>query len=278
MSDYERRFYGISRLYGARRLADFQAARIAVVGLGGVGSWTVEALARSGIGTLILVDFDEACVSNINRQLHALSSTVGKAKVDILAERCLEINPEIQLVKRIQFFTPSTSDAFFALKPAVVVDAIDDRSNKVYLIAQCHQRAIPLVTCGGAGGRLDPSLIEVKDLAQTVDDRLLASVRKQLRAEHGFPREPRRKWGIPSVFSTEPHTFAQPDGSVSSTREKQSGMTINCENGLGSSTPVTGTFGFMMAAEALKRCPVALSAQEESVEVLKDGHEDSLIA
>lgn len=269
MSDFSSRFDGLARLYGADRLASFRDATIAVVGLGGVGSWVVEALARSGIGTLHLVDFDEACVSNINRQLHALTSTVGKAKVSILAERCREINPEIKIVERIQFFTPKTSNDILELQPDVVVDAIDDRHNKVHLIAECRKRGIRLVTCGGAGGRLDPSSVKVADLARTIDDPLLSVVRKELRTHHNFPRERRRKWGIPCVFSTEPHTYPRSDGGVSQQREEGSDLTLNCESGFGTSTHLTGVFGFIMAAETLKLCPDPI-AKKEALEVLED--------
>jgi tRNA A37 threonylcarbamoyladenosine dehydratase len=208
-------------------------------------------------------------VSNINRQIHALTSTVGKAKADILEERCREINPEIKIIKRIQFFTPKTSDEIFELKPDVVVDAIDDRHNKVHLIAECRKRWIKLVTCGGAGGRLDPSLIQVADIARTIDDPLLTVVRKELRTHHNFPRERRRKWNIPCVFSTEPHTYPQSDGSVCKERDDGSDLTLNCESGFGTSTHVTGIFGFMMAAEALKLCPDRV-AKKEALEVVED--------
>lgn len=269
MSDYSSRFDGLARLYGVDRLASFRQASVAVIGLGGVGSWAAESLARSGIGSLHLIDFDEVCVSNVNRQLHALTSTIGQPKVDIIAGRCTDINPEIKIVKRIQFFTPKTSDAVFALRPDVIVDAIDDRHNKVHLIAECRKRRVALVTCGGAGGRFDPTLVQVADIARSYDDPLLSVVRKELRVHHAFPRERRKKWGIPCVFSTEPHTYPQSDGSVACQRETGSDLTLNCESGFGTSTSVTGVFGLFMAAEALKLCPDRIT-EKEAFEVIED--------
>ena len=202
MSDFGFRFGGLARLYGAAGLARLRAAQVLVVGLGGVGSWTVEALARSGVGVLTLVDLDDICVSNVNRQLPALDGTIGRAKAEVLAERVRGINPECRVEARVEFFTEDSAERLLQrgagggergradrLTPDFVVDAIDSVANKCRLIALCRAQGIPLVSCGGAGGRRDATQVRVVDLARTTHDRLLSEVRKRLRQAHGFPRE-----------------------------------------------------------------------------------------
>lgn len=255
VSDYAQRFGGIARLYGATGLARLCAARVCVIGLGGVGSWAVEALARSGVGALTLVDLDEVCVSNVNRQLHAMDGFVGRPKADVLAERVLAINPACRVTPVAQFFTESTARSIFSGRFDAVFDAIDAVSNKVRLLAKCRELRIPIVTSGGAGGRRDPAAIRVADLAFTERDRLLNKVRAQLRKHHGFPRE-REAFGIPCIYSPEPPVFPVADGSVCSERPagtKPGGLQLNCESGFGAATFVTGTFGFVAAAEIVKR-------------------------
>lgn len=248
-SDYQTRFGGIARLYGVAGLARLRQAHVMVVGVGGVGSWAVEALARSGVGQLTLIDLDDICVTNINRQLPALESNVGRSKIEVLAERIHAINPECQVEQRLEFFTATTADALLARPCDGVIDAIDHVPNKCLLIAECRRRKLPLVVCGGAGGRRDPTAVRVRDLALTSHDPLLAQVRYQLRHEHGFPSgdEP---WGLDAVFTTELPLFPQPDGSVCGTRPVGShGTTLrmNCDAGVGAATFVTGTVGFTAA-------------------------------
>ena len=262
MSDFDFRFGGIARLYGTATLSRFRAAHVMVVGIGGVGSWVVEALARSGIGRLTLVDLDEVCVSNINRQLHALDSTVGRSKVEVMVERVRTISPEARVEGRVEFFTADTASRLLGLetdsisedRPDFVVDAIDAMSNKVRLIALCHGAGIPLVVCGGAGGRRDPTAVRVADLATVTHDRLLSEVRKRLRREHGFSRTS-KKLRIECVHSAEAPVFPDRDGQVCAIRASDNEMPLrlNCESGFGSATQVTGTFGFAAAARVLAR-------------------------
>jgi len=262
MSDFDFRFGGIARLYGTATLSRFRAAHVMVVGIGGVGSWVVEALARSGIGRLTLVDLDEVCVSNINRQLHALDSTVGRSKVEVMVERVRTISPEARVEGRVEFFTADTASRLLGLetdsisedRPDFVVDAIDAMSNKVRLIALCQGAGIPLVVCGGAGGRRDPTAVRVADLATVTHDRLLSEVRKRLRREHGFSRTS-KKLRIECVHSAEAPVFPDRDGQVCATlaSDNELPLRLNCESGFGSATQVTGTFGFAAAARVLAR-------------------------
>jgi tRNA A37 threonylcarbamoyladenosine dehydratase len=247
MSDYEFRFGGIGRLIGTAALARLQRAHVAVVGIGGVGSWTVEALARSGIGRLTLIDLDEVCVSNVNRQLHALNDTVGRTKVDVMADRTRLINPEIEVNAVPQFLTEENAAELLEGGFDHVVDAIDSVSNKCLLISLCRQKNVPLVTCGGAGGRRDPTAVRVSDLASATHDRLLQKVRDHLRKDFGFPRG-ETKFGIPCVYSPETPVFPQCDGTVAQKRQEGSGLRLNCESGFGTATFVTGSFGFAAAA------------------------------
>ncbi len=261
MSDYAFRFGGIARLYGVAGLQRLQRARVMVVGIGGVGSWTVEALARSGVGHLILVDLDEVCVSNINRQAPALDTTLGRAKADVMAERTRAIHGDTRVDVHLEFFTESSAHRLLGLEPGaterpdVVVDAIDSVANKARLIALCHSAKIPLVVCGGAGGRCDPTAVRVADLARVTHDRLLSEVRKRLRRDHGFPRND-RQFGVECVCSAETPRFPAPDGTVCEQRpdsEPGESLRLNCDSGFGSASFVTGAFGFAAAARAVSR-------------------------
>ena len=254
MSDFEFRFGGIARLFGTEALVRLRAAHVCVVGIGGVGSWAVEALARSGIGRLTLVDLDEVCVSNVNRQLHALNADVGRAKVEVMAERVRGINPECEARPAAEFFTAANADALLSARYDFVVDAIDSLTSKCLLIAKCRDASIPIITCGGAGGRRDPTQARVTDLALTSHDRLLQKVREKLRKEFGFPRG-EKKFGVPAVFSPEPPVFPARDGSVCAQREPGANgesLKLNCDSGFGTATFVTGTFGFVAAAHVVQ--------------------------
>ncbi|MBI3880101.1 MAG: tRNA cyclic N6-threonylcarbamoyladenosine(37) synthase TcdA [Verrucomicrobia bacterium] len=255
MSDYDQRFGGIARLYGAEGLRRLCAAHVCVVGIGGVGTWTVEALARSGIGALTLVDLDEVCVTNVNRQLHALDDTIGRPKVELMAERVRAINPECRVTARAEFFTAANAEEILAAGFSFVVDAIDGVSNKARLLALCHAKKIPVITCGAAGGRRDGTAVRVADIAHASHDRLLAAVRACLRAEHGFARGG-KNFGITAVFSPEPPVFPQKDGTVCTARESadlEDRARINCDWGYGSAAFVTGAFGFAAAGVVVRR-------------------------
>jgi tRNA A37 threonylcarbamoyladenosine dehydratase len=246
--DHARRFGGVARIYGDAGLARLAAAHVAVVGLGGVGSWTVEALARSGVGRLTLIDLDHVSTSNINRQLHALDSTVGAAKAAAMARRVRDINPDL-VVDAVEEFVEAGNAG--VLLPAgrhdFVVDAIDDVRAKTALIAHCDEVGTPLVTIGGAGGRTDPTRVRVSDLAHTLHEPMLAKVRKNLRQQHGFARSPRTTFGIAAVYSEQPMTGAEADDI-----EPQDGLGLNCA-GYGSLVTVTAVFGFVAAGLVVER-------------------------
>ena len=253
MDDFETRFGGIARLYGREALARLRAARVCVVGIGGVGAWAAEALARSGVGALTLVDLDEVCASNINRQLHALTDTVGRAKVDVMAERIRAINPGCRVAAEQKFFNEQTAADLLAADFDFVLDAIDSVNNKVLLLAGCREKRLPVVACGAAGGRRDGTQVRTADLAKVSHDRLLEEVRKKLRKDVQFPAGD-SPMGVECVFSAEPPVFAQPDGSVCENRTASpDGTRLNCNDGLGSATFVTGAFGFAAAGLVVRR-------------------------
>lgn len=253
MDDFADRFGGIARLYGEHGLEKLRTAHVCVVGIGGVGTWAAEALARSGIGALTLVDLDEVCVTNINRQLHALTETVGRAKVEVMTERIQAINPGCHVTAEQKFFNEQTAEELLAPKYDFVLDAIDSVTNKVLLLAKCRAKDLPAVVCGGAGGRRDATLVRTADLAKVSHDRLLAEVRKKLRKDFQFPADG-SAMGVECVFSSEAPVFAQPDGSVCENRSAtEDGTRLNCNGGLGSATFVTGAFGFAAAGIVVRR-------------------------
>lgn len=248
-SSYHQRFSGISRLYGKRSYAKLACAHFMVMGLGGVGSWSVEALARSGVGKLTLVDLDDICITNSNRQIHAVVHTIGRQKTDVLKERVLEINPEIECQVVSDFYTTTTSREILSLKPDVVIDAFDSLKSKAHLIATCLKQNIPLVVSGGAGGRVDPTSIRCSDLLQTTNDKMLRSLRVKLKKEYGVVLD-RSQIGIPTVYSTERPVYPTSSEEVSLEPEVKN-FGLDCKGGLGASCFVTGTFGFVAASRAL---------------------------
>jgi tRNA A37 threonylcarbamoyladenosine dehydratase len=259
-TNQNRRFAGVARLYGEPGLRAFEKAHVLVAGLGGVGSWAVEALARSGIGELTLMDFDHIALSNVNRQLHAIEDNFGKSKSEAMAERVRQINPLIKLNVIDEFLTLDNLDEHLrknAENPYfVVLDATDDVKMKIALAAYCEARdeigrargtqqqgdkkssTIALVICGGAGGKLDPSRIKAADLAKTTQDPVLSKIRHALRKEYGFSSDPKKKLGITAIYSDEPRQGVASGG-------------LSCA-GYGSAVTVTATFGFIAAAEVLK--------------------------
>jgi len=199
-----RRFDRMGRLVGDAGMSRLFGSHVLVVGLGGVGSFAAESLARSGVGKLTIVDFDLICVTNANRQLHALRGTTGKPKAQVMAERLRLINPRCEVAPLQEFYSAAASDAILAGQPDLVVDAIDNLAAKTHLIATCRARGLPLVVSGGASGRLDPTQIRVADLNAADGDPFLAATRKLLRKAHDFPHRDKEPWGIPAVFSREP--------------------------------------------------------------------------
>ena len=251
-SDYDVRFGGVSRLYGTAAAQCLRAAHVCVIGVGGVGSWAVEALARSGLGALTLVDFDEVCASNINRQLPALTSEIGKSKVQVLRSRISEINPGCSVTAVEQFFTSANAHEILDGRIDCVLDAIDDVANKALLLAECSRRKLSAVTAGAAGGRRDPTALRISDLAFTTHDRLLGRVRKILRSSYGFPENPKTPFGIQCIYSVEPPVYPQPGGTICESRGEATELRMNCNSGYGSATFVTGAFGFAAAGEVVR--------------------------
>lgn len=248
----EPRFSGIDRLYGRSAYERFRGAHVAIIGIGGVGSWTAEALARSGVGRLTLVDMDEICVTNINRQVHALDETVGVPKIQSMAERMRAISPDIEITEEFCFFTEKNAEELLHRDWDGVVDCIDSIPHKCLLLDKCWRGDIPVVTVGAAGGRRDPCRIETVDLTRTCHDALLQRVRKKLRQKFDFPRNTRKKWGIPAVYSPEPVMYPHSDGRVCEIREEGSNLRLDCASGYGTASFVTGTFGFAAAAAMLE--------------------------
>lgn len=245
--DFARRFGGVARLYGAPGLARLQAAHVAVIGLGGVGSWAAEALARTAVGRLSLIDLDMVAESNTNRQIHALDKVYGQAKVSAMAERITAINPACAVQCIEDFVTPENLAQLLRPEFDVVIDAIDQARVKVALIAHCQKEKIPLVVAGAAGGQLDPTQITLADLSQTTQDPLLAKVRASLRRAHAFPRQ--GKFGVPAVYSTEPLRYPSAAPSCALDAAPQG---LSCA-GFGSAACVTSVFGMFAASWAIRR-------------------------
>ena len=252
--DYLLRFSGIARLYGRPALEALAAAHFVVVGLGGVGSWTAEALARSGVATISLIDMDELCISNINRQLPALTSTVAELKSESLAARLRDINPEITVHCIDAFLAKDNIRELIVPEQDMVIDCIDAASVKSALIDYCSARKIGLVTVGSAGGKADPRCVTSNDLNRTSADPMLAKVRQQLYRWYNFSRDPGRKFRIEAVYSTEQAVFPKPDGSVCQQKSALEGeVKLDCSAGFGSATMLTGTMGFVAAERAIQR-------------------------
>lgn len=248
------RFGGIARLYGQEGLARLAASHVAVVGIGGVGSWAAEALARSGVGEISLIDLDDICVTNTNRQIHALAGSVGELKVDAMAARIQAINPDCRVHAVAEFVTADTMAACLHDELDFVIDCIDSVQAKVGLIAWCKRRKIPLITTGGAGGQVDPTQIQVADLNKTFNDPLAAKVRSLLRRDYHYSRNPSRNWGVPCVFSSEQLRYPKPDGSVCQQKTfTGEGVRLDCAGGFGAVTMVTASFGFAAVAKAVDK-------------------------
>ncbi|NRR29245.1 tRNA cyclic N6-threonylcarbamoyladenosine(37) synthase TcdA [Oxalobacteraceae bacterium] len=270
--DFERRFGGIGRLYGAAALERFRAAHVCVVGVGGVGSWIVEALARSAIGRLTLIDLDNVAESNINRQIQALSGTVGQAKISALAERIAQINPYCEVHQIEDFVSADNLDQMIGGHGYdYVVDAIDSVKAKTALVAYCRQHGLPLIVIGSAGGKTDPTQIAVRDLARTEQEPLLKKVRKLMRTQYGFPRGIKNKFNVDAVFSMEP--LKMPDTAevcaVDGDDDSSSGITgLNCA-GFGSAMVVTATFGMVAAGHLLNKLAAQVAPVADEVQPLE---------
>ena len=263
--DLKRRFGGVRRLYGDVGLAKFQAAHIVVIGIGGVGSWAAEALARNAIGEITLIDLDNIAESNVNRQLHAVDGAFGKAKVTAMRTRILSINPSCKVTEIEDFVTSENIKKLLDFYMSGIVDCIDDAKAKAALAAFCKTKNIPLIMIGGAGGRLDSTRIKTADLANVSNDKLLAKVRNILRKDYGFPKgkdginAKQSKMNVTCVYSDEPAMMppeatniktkghaTSSDAQLMSCDLEPSITGLNCA-GYGSSVCVTAPFGFAAA-------------------------------
>ena len=246
-----RRFSGIAALYGQEGLSTLIAAHVCVIGVGGVGSWVAEALARSAVGTLTLIDMDHVALSKINRQLVALSSTHGKAKVRVLAERIREINPDARVHTIEEFVTQQHHAEFLDRGYDMVVDCIDTFRDKAAIIAWCRRQRVPVVTVGGTGGKTDPTRFRLLDLSRTEKDPLLSRVRKELRQRYDFPRNPKRRFSVPAVFSLE--QTREPSGPARCDSSGAGGAThLHC-GGLGSVMHVTASAGLIAVSRVIEK-------------------------
>jgi tRNA A37 threonylcarbamoyladenosine dehydratase len=253
-----RRFDRMGRLVGDAGMHKLFDSHVMVVGLGGVGSWAAEALARSGVGRLSLVDFDLVCVTNTNRQLHAMRGTTGKPKAGVLAERLRQIHPTASIEDIREFYEPATSEALLGRQPDLIIDAIDNLSAKAHLVARAREQGIPLVVSGGASGRMDPTQIRIGELGRVEGDPFLKMLRKLLRRHHGFPTA--RDWGIAAVYSIE-----APADPIALEYDQGTGFQCVCPQGdngkhtcdernliYGTAGFVTGSFGFACASQAVR--------------------------
>lgn len=257
--DYNSRFGGIARLYGTKGLDNLLKSHVLVVGIGGVGSWAAESLARSGVGEITLVDLDDICITNINRQLPALDHTIGKLKINIMRERILAINPQCKINVVEDFFTESTAPNILNLPYHFVIDAIDSLKNKCLLASLCYGKKIPVIITGGAAGKIDPSKITLCDLGESLNDSLLFRVRKKLRQDFDFPDaskstiHKRQKFKMMCVYSPEDTIFPTSDGGTCNVPDKETNLKMDCSSGMGSATHITSIFGMMAAGHAINQ-------------------------
>lgn len=253
-----RRFDRIGRLVGDPAMKKLMSSHVLVIGLGGVGSWAAEMLVRSGIGKITIVDFDEICVTNFNRQLHTLQGSVGSQKVDVMAERLAKINPACVIKPIARFFNADSRDEIFAERPDFVLDAIDSITVKCLLLAHCKEQNIPIVTSTGSGGRMDPTRIQIADLSETEIDPLARSVRRILRQQYGF--SDKGSFGIPAVYSNEPATepteLKYDNGKgFKCVCPQNDNPYFNCDNRnliMGNAGFVTGAFGMACASYVVR--------------------------
>jgi len=257
------RFGGIRRLYGSRAVEQLRHSHVCVIGLGGVGSWAAEALARTAVGHITLIDLDDICITNTNRQLHALTDTIGCSKVAVMAERIARINPACQCQVIEDFITEENIPALITREFDYVLDAIDSFRIKAALIAHCKRNKIKIITTGGAGGQMDPTQVQITDLTKTWHDPLARKVRNQLRDRHGFNKTG-KKFAVDCVFSTEQAVYPQADGTVCQTKPVGEGsMKMDCASGFGAATAVTATFGFAAAARVIEKLTRAPATSQQ---------------
>lgn len=246
-------FAGIARLYGEQAYSLIREMHCCVIGIGGVGSWAVEALARSAVGQITMIDYDTIALSNINRQLHTLTDTVDNKKATEMAHRIEKINPQCQVNVIDDFITMENYAALLARGYDYVIDAIDSIKFKAAIINYCKRNKIPIIATGGAGGLSDPSMIKIDDLSRTYNDPLAAKVRSHLRDNYGFTRDTKKKFGVECIFSSQQQVYPKADGSVCHQKPGIHGVSLDCRFGYGAASFVTGSFGFMAAARAIQK-------------------------
>lgn len=246
---YDHRFSGLARLYGKTAHEKLKQTHLCVVGIGGVGSWAVEAIARSGVGEITIIDWDDLCYSNINRQIHALDNTIGKAKIDVMRERIHNINPECRINAILDFFTPDNAQALLNMNLDGVIDAIDQLTPKCHLIACCKRKKIPIVSVGAAGGIIDPSLIKIADINRTYQDPLMAKVRNKLKRDYNFPKDAKARFRVSCVFSSEHKVIPNPEELECLNQTNEGSKNLGCDYGYGSATFITGTMAFFAVSK-----------------------------
>ncbi len=273
---YTSRFGGIRRLYGGQVAEKLQSAHICVIGIGGVGSWAAEALARTGVGSVTLIDLDDICVTNTNRQIQAVKETIGQSKVAVMAERMRAINPEITVHEVEDFVTADNLAELLGQKLAepeqeskfdYVLDAIDSFRVKAAIVAHCKRNKIPVITVGAAGGLTDPLKIRIADLTRTFQDPLAKKVKDFLRYQYGFSKNTKRRFAVECVFSEEAARYPQPDGSVCERKPGAEGgsMKMDCASGFGAATMVTATFGFAAVSRIIEKLTQKINRKKQTL-------------
>ena len=248
------RFGGIKRLYGHQQSEILFNSHVCVIGIGGVGSWVAEALARTGIGELTLIDMDDICATNINRQIHAQTATIGELKIEAMEQRIKGINPHCQVNLVDDFINPDNLAQYIHSGFDYVVDAIDSVKAKSALIAYCKRQKIPIITTGGAGGQIEPTQIQITDISKTIQDPLMSKVRSTLRRDFNFSKNPKRKFGVECVYSTEQLVYPTEDGQVCQQKPDSEGpMRLDCSGGFGAVTMVTASFGLVAASRVVNK-------------------------
>lgn len=252
MNEYEEKFGSLARVYGEAVCEQLRRAHVCVVGIGGVGAWAAEALARSGIGAITLVDGDTIARSNINRQVHTLESTLGLLKVEAMGARISDINADCRCDTIEHHIDDDNLRDILERGYDCVIDAIDSIKFKAAIVYCCKRNKIPVVMTGGAGGLTDPTKIEVADLTRTWNDPLAATVRSRLRHKYGYTRNNKRTFGVPCVFSSEQQRYPGRDGQPGYCKPGVAGLSLDCSFGYGSAVSVTASFGFAAAAKAVE--------------------------
>jgi tRNA A37 threonylcarbamoyladenosine dehydratase len=247
------RFGGIIRLYGTRAFLKLQQSHALIVGIGGVGSWTAEALCRSGFGAISLIDMDDICITNSNRQVHTLDENIGQLKTKTMATRLQSINPEIEVNSKEDFLDKNNLSKYINQNYSIIIDAIDNAIDKTELIAFCTKNNIPIITVGSSGGKKDPSRITFGDLQKTTGDPLFAKIRNNLRRYHGFSRNTKKNFGVEAIYSEESMVFPDDQGEICTTKSFLEGHEkLDCSGGYGAATMVTASFGFLAASRAIE--------------------------